>query len=494
MLITGDYKFDQTPGGRRAGRHLAPGRAGPRGPAAALRRLHQRRPPGRVAVASRASGPRLSEVFAPLHGPDHRHLLRLEHPPRPAGGRRRGRARAQGRAGRPLDAQERQHRPHARAHRHPRGHARPAPARSRTSPTRSSWSSRPGARASRCRALRRMAHGDHPHVELHSGDTVIFSATPIPGNERAVNETIDRHLPASAPTSITAADAPIHASGHGYAGGAEADAQPHPAALRDAGPRRPQAAAAARRAGRGRGRARRGRSSGARTACRSRSTSDGARFGEREQAGHDLRGRRRHRRHRRRRAARPPHALGRRHLHRRRDDLRAGRPLGRRRPRSSSAACPFLDDEPTASSTSCARRSRTRSTASAEERDHARSTCSRRTCTTTSPSSSTSGCAPADGPAGRRRGLALAAGTAATAAWPWNRHDPSSAVADSAIRRTTPLQPEPRLLGIARRSERKAIPAAVGCHRAATVEMPASRSSQAPARHRGRVVLAWLRP
>ena len=41
-------------------------------------------------------------------------------------------------------------------------------------------------------ALRRMAHGDHPQVELHDGDTVIFSATPIPGNERAVNETIDR--------------------------------------------------------------------------------------------------------------------------------------------------------------------------------------------------------------------------------------------------------------------------------------------------------------
>ena len=65
-------------------------------------------------------------------------------------------------------------------------------------------------------ALRRMAHGDHPQVELHSGDTVIFSATPVPGNERAVNETIDRifHLGADV---ITPQDAPIHASGHGYA-------------------------------------------------------------------------------------------------------------------------------------------------------------------------------------------------------------------------------------------------------------------------------------
>jgi ribonuclease J len=64
-------------------------------------------------------------------------------------------------------------------------------------------------------ALRRMAHNDHPDVELHSGDTVIFSATPIPGNERSVNETIDRIFQIGA-TVITAADAPIHASGHGW--------------------------------------------------------------------------------------------------------------------------------------------------------------------------------------------------------------------------------------------------------------------------------------
>src|SRR5204863_3161601 len=65
-------------------------------------------------------------------------------------------------------------------------------------------------------ALRRMAHGDHPQVELHDGDTVIFSATPIPGNERAVNETINRIFKLGADV-ITTVDAPIHASGHGYA-------------------------------------------------------------------------------------------------------------------------------------------------------------------------------------------------------------------------------------------------------------------------------------
>jgi ribonuclease J len=64
-------------------------------------------------------------------------------------------------------------------------------------------------------ALRRMANNDHRDVRLHSGDTVIFSATPVPGNERAVNETIDRIYEIGA-TVITAQDAPIHASGHGW--------------------------------------------------------------------------------------------------------------------------------------------------------------------------------------------------------------------------------------------------------------------------------------
>jgi ribonuclease J len=65
-------------------------------------------------------------------------------------------------------------------------------------------------------ALRRMAYRDHPQVKLHDGDTVVFSATPIPGNERAVNDTIDRlyHIGCNV---VTTRDAQIHASGHGYA-------------------------------------------------------------------------------------------------------------------------------------------------------------------------------------------------------------------------------------------------------------------------------------
>ncbi len=65
-------------------------------------------------------------------------------------------------------------------------------------------------------ALRRMAYRDHRQVELREGDTVVFSATPIPGNERAVNETIDRLYRIGCDV-ITTRDAPVHASGHGYA-------------------------------------------------------------------------------------------------------------------------------------------------------------------------------------------------------------------------------------------------------------------------------------
>ncbi|MEX2448886.1 MAG: ribonuclease J [Solirubrobacterales bacterium] len=64
-------------------------------------------------------------------------------------------------------------------------------------------------------ALRRMAHREHRQVRLHAGDTVVFSATPIPGNERAINDTVDRLFKIGCDV-ITARDAPIHTSGHGH--------------------------------------------------------------------------------------------------------------------------------------------------------------------------------------------------------------------------------------------------------------------------------------
>ncbi len=64
-------------------------------------------------------------------------------------------------------------------------------------------------------ALRRMAYREHRQVRLKAGDTIVFSATPIPGNERAINETVD-HLFRMGCTVVTAQDTPIHTSGHAH--------------------------------------------------------------------------------------------------------------------------------------------------------------------------------------------------------------------------------------------------------------------------------------
>ena len=62
-------------------------------------------------------------------------------------------------------------------------------------------------------ALTRMAIGQHRMVTIKSGDTVIFSATPIPGNEGMVARTID-HLYRHGAEVISGPM--VHASGHAY--------------------------------------------------------------------------------------------------------------------------------------------------------------------------------------------------------------------------------------------------------------------------------------
>ncbi len=53
-------------------------------------------------------------------------------------------------------------------------------------------------------ALARIANGEHKTIEIEEGDTVIISATPVPGNEKAVTRVINR-WPRSAPTCTTRA-------------------------------------------------------------------------------------------------------------------------------------------------------------------------------------------------------------------------------------------------------------------------------------------------
>ncbi len=47
-------------------------------------------------------------------------------------------------------------------------------------------------------ALRRMANGAHPKVDIKPGDTVVYSSRRIPGNELAIDETINRLVGAGA--------------------------------------------------------------------------------------------------------------------------------------------------------------------------------------------------------------------------------------------------------------------------------------------------------
>jgi ribonuclease J len=62
-------------------------------------------------------------------------------------------------------------------------------------------------------ALARMANGDHRTVEIQEGDTVVISATPVPGNEKAVGRVINR-LAKAGVTVKHRGTADVHVSGH----------------------------------------------------------------------------------------------------------------------------------------------------------------------------------------------------------------------------------------------------------------------------------------
>lgn len=62
-------------------------------------------------------------------------------------------------------------------------------------------------------ALTRIANDGHKQIQIVSGDTVIVSATPIPGNERSIANTIN-NLAVRGANVIYGRDAGIHVSGH----------------------------------------------------------------------------------------------------------------------------------------------------------------------------------------------------------------------------------------------------------------------------------------
>jgi ribonuclease J len=64
-------------------------------------------------------------------------------------------------------------------------------------------------------ALARMANGDHRTVSVEAGDTVIISASPVPGNEKAVSRVINRLSKKKAFVEHKGS-ADVHVSGHAY--------------------------------------------------------------------------------------------------------------------------------------------------------------------------------------------------------------------------------------------------------------------------------------
>jgi ribonuclease J len=62
-------------------------------------------------------------------------------------------------------------------------------------------------------ALTRIAYNDHPAVRVESGDTVIISAKPVPGNELRVHDAINR-LARNGAEVLHQEIAPVHVSGH----------------------------------------------------------------------------------------------------------------------------------------------------------------------------------------------------------------------------------------------------------------------------------------
>jgi ribonuclease J len=62
--------------------------------------------------------------------------------------------------------------------------------------------------------LSRIARGDHPLVKIQANDTVVFSASPVPGNEESVARSIDNLFRRGARVIYQMIDPRVHVSGH----------------------------------------------------------------------------------------------------------------------------------------------------------------------------------------------------------------------------------------------------------------------------------------
>jgi ribonuclease J len=71
-----------------------------------------------------------------------------------------------------------------------------------------------GSQGESMAAMTRIANKEHAHIKIREGDTVVFSANPIPGNTIAVVNTIDKLMIQGAKV-VYGRDRGVHVSGHG---------------------------------------------------------------------------------------------------------------------------------------------------------------------------------------------------------------------------------------------------------------------------------------
>ena len=72
-----------------------------------------------------------------------------------------------------------------------------------------------GSQGEEYSALSRMSEGKHNAITIQAGDTVVFSSSVVPGNERSVGLIINKLIKYGVKI-ITKSDLPVHTSGHAY--------------------------------------------------------------------------------------------------------------------------------------------------------------------------------------------------------------------------------------------------------------------------------------